>query len=1114
MKKILLLFGITIILISFASALNWDNVKSYEKETETIIIKNAFGLPFIGADLAKYKLTYNTDQCLINCRAEGTATLYTDGYLFTDLNFEDSRGKTTSIKSSKISIYETTIYDINVDDYETSCELPKIVSNGTEQECSRNKIGSHQEERTSGEWVEYDNSVLPPGEYRWKIEGKKSRTERIDWIGTSFGEDFDEWAWWDTNWLRKKQIDITGGSITFTDFQQYFVVEKEPEMGEGYGDLRFINDIETTEFDYEVDWSNSSSAGVWVKISTLTNIAVNTTIFMYYDNALALSGEDSAATWPYPWLIVNHFTNITSSEGSTARENDVNFTGPHLLNTSQPFGFGIDMEPGTGWGVSNIEMGVSGISNFTAFIMMTSRNNSDGILTLMANSTAIDTGGAYTSKNSNVYQTTRPLGGAFVMDTVTFDQHWWAQTYNTSSFELYFDAQQKGSQNTTTFTMDDNTMLFGTTQVTDQLGGPLMDEFWLYNNTMSSDRINRTFETNNTNFYLFGDEEIIIDALGLGVLLNEPINNLSQVSSILNFNASLRVFDGTLANITNATAYVWNPDTTLFDTNTIFFSGELNETNVSLDITGLTPALVYSWNIEGCVADGIGNSTCAFAIFNRTFNIDVLSEVAETFSLMTLEGDTEQFQLNITTADLPVSVATLIYNNTRFAGTVVNTGGFDFTLTRSLVVPNVIALTNKTFFWEIELSGGFSANSTKNNQTVQAITLDNCESNTVKIINFTIVDEEFQTFVANTATNMSIEINISSADRSLSILTLSNNYTHINPVEFCLSINLTDQTNYLLDSTTKYQATDYATEYYNIRDFTVNNITTPETIILYDLLEADSTEFKIIFTDENFIPVENALIFIERQYISEATFKTVELPLTDSNGETVGHFVRNDVVYNIRVVKNNQVIGLFQNIRAFCDDFSIGACIIELEASSDSNFGFEYNDAIGLIFSENPVFNANTSVMSFSFSTVSGNTETVFMDVTRNDVFGNQTLCTDSLTSASGTLACVVNPDIDDTTLVTTISIEGVDSIISNTEINRTGLGSIGYLMWFIMSLLFILMVGEHKTGIFVGMLISYVGALSLGLIERTLFGVGSAGIWLIVITIMGIYKLNKERGE
>lgn len=60
-NMLLALFGILIILslTSMVSSLSFDNVKSYDKDKNEITITNAFGL---GSDLAKYRLTYNTEQ--------------------------------------------------------------------------------------------------------------------------------------------------------------------------------------------------------------------------------------------------------------------------------------------------------------------------------------------------------------------------------------------------------------------------------------------------------------------------------------------------------------------------------------------------------------------------------------------------------------------------------------------------------------------------------------------------------------------------------------------------------------------------------------------------------------------------------------------------------------------------------------------------------------------------------------------------------------------------------------------------------------------------------------------------------------------------------------------
>ena len=72
-----------VFLVGSVSAATWDNWKYYDKETETIIIKNNFILE----DLAKATLTSNTYYCSENCLAEKEITIYEDGVLIEDLTF-------------------------------------------------------------------------------------------------------------------------------------------------------------------------------------------------------------------------------------------------------------------------------------------------------------------------------------------------------------------------------------------------------------------------------------------------------------------------------------------------------------------------------------------------------------------------------------------------------------------------------------------------------------------------------------------------------------------------------------------------------------------------------------------------------------------------------------------------------------------------------------------------------------------------------------------------------------------------------------------------------------------------------------------------------------------
>ena len=267
------------------------------------------------------------------------------------------------------------------------------------------------------------------------------------------------------------------------------------------------------------------------------------------------------------------------------------------------------------------------------------------------------------------------------------------------------------------------------------------------------------------------------------------------------------------------------------------------------------------------------------------------------------------------------------------------------------------------------------------------------------------------------------------------------------------------------------------------------------------------------FTGDDFLPVEGALIFLDRQYIPENVFKTVELPITDDNGQTILHLVRNDVIYSIRVLDaSGTVLGSFDEITAFCEDSLLQNCQISLSSTSDISSTFNYDELTGLSFPSPPTFDPATRTVSFTFVIPSGVVKTVSMNVTRNDVFGNRTICENSLTSASGTLSCSIGPEISDTSLSTVIAVNGVTALFSTVKLDSSTLGSIGYVIWFVLTLVLIFSFGDSKSATLVALLMSYIGAVVLGLSNGTIIGFGAAGIWIIIITVLGIWRLNRER--
>ena len=141
-----------ILLIGTVSAFQFDNVKDFKKDITTseygqVTIKNAFGL---GGDIAEYELLDNSDQCLINCYAEGTATLYEIGQLFSDLKFKDENSFTT-ISKSQIYIQVEESYEVEVPQYDEVC----TPANKT-IECNQQEIGTQKEIRYRNIWVKYN----------------------------------------------------------------------------------------------------------------------------------------------------------------------------------------------------------------------------------------------------------------------------------------------------------------------------------------------------------------------------------------------------------------------------------------------------------------------------------------------------------------------------------------------------------------------------------------------------------------------------------------------------------------------------------------------------------------------------------------------------------------------------------------------------------------------------------------------------------------------------------------------------------------------------------------------------------------------------------------------
>ncbi|KKM06192.1 hypothetical protein LCGC14_1746420, partial [marine sediment metagenome] len=352
--------------------------------------------------------------------------------------------------------------------------------------------------------------------------------------------------------------------------------------------------------------------------------------------------------------------------------------------------------------------------------------------------------------------------------------------------------------------------------------------------------------------------------------------NTTFLQTTMDFNISV-------VNGTNAIDTCWytldatgiNNITLANDTATNFF-----DRNTSIAIGGYKVIFTCNDSANDIVTDNVDFEIQRFLISNQGFNAEVT------------EGSAETFLLNVSLeAGLQITTAVLNYNNTNFDGTFSIVAN-NYSISRSLTVPSVTAKTNISFNWNVTFDDDTSFVTDKQNQSVANLEMDNCTTNSILLLNYSLRDEETQNLLAETdIVNSSVEVDLDifPVGSSVPIASFSSTYPLTNNPQVCLETDLGDST-FEMDVTTRYGANDYARELHHIQKFTLTNASLPQNIILFDLLSDDATSFLITFRDRDYILVEDALIDIRRKYVGEGTFKSVEIPKTDANGQAVASF--------------------------------------------------------------------------------------------------------------------------------------------------------------------------------------------------------------------------------
>lgn len=529
------------------------------------------------------------------------------------------------------------------------------------------------------------------------------------------------------------------------------------------------------------------------------------------------------------------------------------------------------------------------------------------------------------------------------------------------------------------------------------------------------------------------------------------------------------------------------------------------------------------YKVENVVIDEIGiwnetalNVTEIIELYERPSYI--LTENYQVFNSTVAGGSSENFYINLTYNSSAYTnvIGTLYYNNTAYSGTQGGSGN-NLLFNRGIVVPRVSSTTYKSFVWEVGLYNGSwnYYNSTTNVQGITTVAIDDCSSYGQNILNLTLKDEETQNYIDGDIYNTSIKLTIElySNDNSALVANYSKNFSEKNTTNICLD-NLNGT--YKMDARITYDGDGYALEYYHIQNSSVYEGNS-QAINLLDLSDSSSQAFRIIFKDENFLAVEGALVQIQREYVNEGVSKTVEIPKTDSSGETIGHFQLNDAIYDITVTKNGVTLATFNDVVAVCQNPSLENCEMNLNSIASAISPTDYT--IGDDFTFYFTYTATTRVVESVFTIPSGTSATVLLNVTLFDNLGATEACSHSLTSTSGTLSCTVPQSLGNGTVIARLYKSG--TLVGETfiKVGQSASDIYGSNIVFLGLLLILMLIGISVqdnpmiTGIFI--IIGAICLIALNLVDTglgTFIGASATFLWIALAVIIILIKGAKRQ--
>lgn len=518
---------------------------------------------------------------------------------------------------------------------------------------------------------------------------------------------------------------------------------------------------------------------------------------------------------------------------------------------------------------------------------------------------------------------------------------------------------------------------------------------------------------------------------------------------------------------------------------------EINETTF-LYVAGVNNLTFKTIEEFGLITTNITTWDFLFEKYNVTFNNQ------------TLEGTQETFTAEIILrSGSSISQAIFYYNDTNYTTNIIFSSG-EYAIISSITIPLINTDTNFSLGFYIVV-GGTTYNLETFEQQVVSINMSLCGASNDTLLNMSLFNEETRVSILG-----DIEINAQAISKTSGeiIESFNTSFTNISSGRICLSP--TEAYNNLYFTTEiRYVSDNFVPEFYHIQLADMADY--PRNLSLFDLAINDSTEFSITYQDDSLIPVEGAIIQLQRKYISLDIWEVVEAPLTSNTGSATVHIDLNTNKYRASVVKNGVLLDFFDNIVFDCENELSGECTELLLGTIDPQNNIPLINLTDFSYSISSAGNTITT----TFIVPSGTPSNINVVLTQLDQFGNETTCNQSVLSSAGSIDCDFNATIGDSFLSLEISkdaeLKAQQTFIVVEDTNLDFLGNNFFIVIIILLSLVGMAITSPEWMIINAVMVMLIGG-AFWLLNGMNFvmGLGSL-IWLVISAIILIIKLAKQ---